>query len=499
MANMNNVINVQLLKDQSLAQSDNMNLVAIMTTDRTFLNTNKRYAEYSDISEVANDFGSSSEVTQFATILFAQTPNPISGAGALVIGYWRASSESVAATAGYLLGGEINELNVIAQLQQITAGALTLTVDGGSPLVLTGIDFSVIDTIDDVVAILQALITTATLTYANQRILITSNTTGATSSVSLATGSGPDFVGSLLSLVDGSGASSVVGVAAATLAAETEVDALTTVKSLINFKGFMFMDPSVSAERYNIAAWAQANFTLGYDVFSDSANLTRNVSTSPAWKIKLAGFTNYRMLYSPQNNRKQATAYMSRVHVVNFNAQNTVLTMNLKELNGVSPEDFTQAVINAANVIGLDLYTTIKNVPVVLCSSGNDFVDNSYNLLAYIDQVQTDAFNLLRGTTTKIAQTTLGVSQITDTVEQTTARFVQAGAFAPGTWTSPNFFGSLDVFLRSIAQNGFYILAGLLSAQSSADRQARKSPPIQVAVKNAGAIHHVDILINFNF
>ena len=31
-----------------------------------------------------------------------------------------------------------------------------------------------------------------------------------------------------------------------------------------------------------------------------------------------------------------------------------------------------------------------------------------------------------------------------------------------------------------------------------ADRAARKSPVLQIAVKNAGAIHTVDAIINFN-
>lgn len=499
MANMNNVINVQLLKDQSLAQADNINDVMIVTTDRTFLNTNKRYAEYADISEVADDFGTSSPVTQAAQIFFAQQPNPISGDGALIIGYWRASSETVAATSGYLLGGEINELDTIAQLQQISAGALTITIDGGSALVLTGIDFTSIDDMDDVVTILQALITGATVSYANQKLKITSNTTGATSTVSFVTGTGSNFVGALLALTSGSGAQTVAGAAAATLSAETEVDALTTIKSLISFKGFAFMDQSTSSARYDIAVWAVANFVMGYDVFSDPLNLTRSVTNSPAWKIKLAGLTNYRMIYSKANNRMLAIAYMARMHVVNFNAQNTTLTMNLKQLNGVAPEDFTQSEINAANTVGLDLYTLIKNVPTILCSTGNDFADNIYNLLAYIDLVQTNAFNLLRGTPTKIPQTTLGVDQLVDSVRKTTIQFVNAGAFAPGTWDSSIFFGVEEVFLRNIEQTGYYILAGLLSAQSPADRQARKSPPIQVAVKNAGAIHHADILIYFNY
>lgn len=498
MANINNVVNVSLQADQQLALGDSMNVVAIMTSDRTFLNTNKRYAVYSDINEVANDFGSSNDVTAFAQIFFAQQPNPTNAGGELVIGYWRASSETVPATAGYVLGGELNELDVIAQLQQITAGAMTFTVDGVS-VPLTNLDFSVIDNMSDVVSVIQtALDTAATVSYDNFKLKITSPTTGVDSTLSFAVGSGENFVGNILSLIDTTGAILVAGAASQTLSAETEVDALTAVKTLINFKGFMFIDQSTPTERYNIAVWSQANNTLGYDVFFSADDLTRVIADSTAWKIKLAGLTNYRMLYRFDNNRKYATAYMSRMHTVNFDANNATITMNLKTLNGITPEDYTQTIINNAKSIGLDLYTSIKNVPVNLCASGNDFVDNRYNLLSYIEDVTVDVFNLLKGTPTKIPQTLLGVNTIVDTIQKTTVRYVNAGVFAPGTWTSPNTFGDLQTFLRFIAQNGYYILAGSLAEQSAAKRQNRESPVIQVAVKNAGAIHSVDIIINFN-
>ena len=72
------------------------------------------------------------------------------------------------------------------------------------------------------------------------------------------------------------------------------------------------------------------------------------------------------------------------------------------------------------------------------------------------------------------------------------------GVFAAGTWTLSDFFGDRGQFLTGIETNGFYVLAGDLADQSTADRQARKSPVIQIAVKNAGAVHSEDIIITFN-
>ena len=67
-----------------------------------------------------------------------------------------------------------------------------------------------------------------------------------------------------------------------------------------------------------------------------------------------------------------------------------------------------------------------------------------------------------------------------------------------GEWSSPDSFGDLDTFKRNIRDFGFYVLAGSLADQPQSERAQRKSPTIQVAVKNAGAIHKVDVIISFN-
>ncbi|MBW2675751.1 MAG: DUF3383 family protein, partial [Deltaproteobacteria bacterium] len=285
------------------------------------------------------------------------------------------------------------------------------------------------------------------------------------------------FIGTILGMSDGSGAVTVQGAAADTLTVETQVEAITELKALVNIKGFCFIDAAIDADRKLLAEWAQANSTLGYDVFSTAANLDID-PTNIVWD-------------------RLAATYMARAHVVNFAAEKSALTMHLKALS-VTAEDYSQSDITAAKAVGLDIYTTIKNTPVILTSGANDFMDNRYNIIAFIDAVQTDMFNLLKQPSTKIPQTKRGVNQMIDQGEKTSRGFVRAGVFAPGTWSSPDFFGDLETFNRNISENGFYWLAGALADQSQADRQARKSPVLQAAVKNAGAIHSVDIIINFN-
>lgn len=496
MADISNIVSIALIPEGRLAQRSNLNVTSIITSSPDVLSTADPYRIYRTAGQVNADFGTTSEVAQYAAAYFGTAPNPVNANGYLVIGYWRAAEETTVATAATLKGGELSEPVVIPELQTISDGSFDIDVDGVTENI-TGLNFQTVTDLDGVVDLLNNNLTGATAELDGIGIVITSNTTGATSELTfpIAAASGT-FVGDLLNLAAGTGATLTQGEAAGTIAAEEMVDAITRLKAEANVRGAMFIDQPTGSDVTALSEWAQANDTLIYDVFSSADNLDVD-TTNPVWEVKLAGRSNYRMLFSKANNRKMAASYMARTHTVNFNAENSALTMNLKELT-VPAEEYSATEINQAKTVGLDLYTTIKQTPVVLSSGANDFVDNRYNFIGYVDALQTDLFNLLKQTGTKIPQTTRGVNQLVDQAEKTTRGFVRAGVFAPGTWSSPDTFGDIDTFRRSIREKGYYFLAGSLADQPQSDRQARKSPVIQGAVKNAGAIHGVDVIVNLN-
>jgi hypothetical protein len=496
-ASITNVINVALIPEGQLAGRDNMNLIAVLTSETGVITSAERYRMYQDAQSVELDWGTASVVTQYANTVFGTRPNAINFGGSLIVGLHRAAAETVPASAATLKSIQHVETTLISQLQTISDGSFSITVDG-SPVAASALDFSSAIDLDDVAAILDTAITGATVSVNNGYFTVTSSTTGATSLMAfMVPGASGTFVGGILGMSDGSGATLTQGAASTVLPIETKVESLSALKAKINFKGACFTDLMLDAEVPAVAAWAQANQTLVYNVFTGQTYLAVDPS-NPVWQVKLSSQTSFRMLYSKTGNRLMAASYMARTHTVNFNAENSAITMNLKELNVPAESMDGQTEINAAKRVGLDIYVTIKDTPVVLTSGANDYVDNVYNIIAFIDAIQTDMFNLLKGTGTKIAQTTRGTNQITGQAEKTTRGFVRAGVFAPGTWSSPDSFGNFDTFNRNIEQFGFYWLIGLLKDQPQADRQARKSPVLQGAVKNAGAIHSVDIIINFN-
>ncbi|MFU0912949.1 DUF3383 family protein [Kluyvera intermedia] len=497
-ASINNVINVTLLEEGRSAARDNINVCAIMTSQVGVLSTAERWRSYKTPSAVEQDFGASSVTAAFANTFFGTSPNPVSASGTLIVGFWNAAGETLPATAGVLRGAEISQATILPALRLVDDWSFSVNIDGTDHDV-TGIDGSTSATLADVIAQIQEEITpaVATVSFDGTRITFTSPTTGAASVVDhpepSATGT---FIGDVLAIAAGSGAAKIDGKASAPVAPESQLEALSALKAQVNIKGVGFIDKILSAQVPLIASWAKANSVIVYETFTGSDALEVDPA-NPAWAVTLASQSNFRMLYSKSGNRKLAISYMARTHTVNFNGERTAITLHLKTLN-VPAEDYSQTEIDKAKRVGLDIYTTIKDVPCVLTSGSNDFVDNVYNLMAYVDAVQTDSFNLLKTTPTKVPQTYYGVDQLEDCAEKTTRGFVRAGVFSPGTWTLPDFFGDRDMFLRNIEQNGFYVLAGDLADQSTADRQERKSPVMQIAVKNAGAIHSEDIIINFN-
>lgn len=500
MASINNVINVLIQKEGTVAQADNPNIVCIMTDEQGVLSTSERYREYTDITSIGTDFGTSSDTYAFANAFFGTKRNSIQAGGSLVVGFYRSASEAVEATSATLKSTQLDEDTVLEQIRQIDDGSFKITVDGGTEQVVTAVDFRTVNSLDDIVTALNTAITGATVSLSNSYITITSDTTGVTSELTyLSVNTVGTFIGTILTLSSGSGGTLTQGTASATLTAETKVEALTAVKAQRNFKGACFIDTMLDVEVPLVASWAQSNETLVYETFQSVDYLEIDID-NPVWIVTLSGQNYFRCLHSKAGNRQMSSSYMAYEHSVDFTAENSAISMNLRDLN-IPAESYTQTEIQKAYNVGLDIYTTIGNGKSkgIFPSPANDFVDNIYNLMAYKEQIQVDLFNVLKGTATKIAQTKAGVDKLVDQCEKTTAQFVRAGVFAGGTWTSPDFFGNIDVFNRNIEQQGFYFLAGKLSDQSNADRQARKSPTIQGAVKNAGAIHKVNLLINFNY
>ena len=154
---------------------------------------------------------------------------------------------------------------------------------------------------------------------------------------------------------------------------------------------------------------------------------------------------------------------------------------------------------NKAKALGVDLYTDIEGLPKVISNSGlvGEYFDQLINRLWFTQTVKVEVFNTLAGTNSKIPQTEAGMNSLKNAVRGVCERAVNNGFLAPGKWNSADKFGNIEDFVRNIADNGYYIYSSPIADQSQTEREARKAPVMQMAGKEAGAIHSADLILSF--
>ena len=73
--------------------------------------------------------------------------------------------------------------------------------------------------------------------------------------------------------------------------------------------------------------------------------------------------------------------------------------------------------------------------------------------------------------------------------------FKRNSSIATGTWTLAP-IGNLKT--GDYVEDGYYFYSDSFAQQTTADREARKSMPVNVALKYSGFMHSADILITLN-
>ena len=218
--------------------------------------------------------------------------------------------------------------------------------------------------------------------------------------------------------------------------------------------------------------------------------------------IQAASDYNTRCLYyggTAQQARLFAAAYASRLLGTNLEGSNTAITMQFKNLAGITADEtITSTILASCVAAGVDTYIDVAGVSMAYSAGANKFADQVYNQIWLINSLQVALFNALVGVSYKIPLTEDGMNLLKAALKQVLAQGVANGYLAPGTWTSPTTFGNLSDFISNILQYGYYIYSLPVSKQSTANRNARIAPTIQIACKEAGAVHSANILVYIN-
>lgn len=493
---LSNVINISIQSTPLGLKQANLSAVAIFTTLQD--PNGDAFSIHKNPDTVANLYGTSSEVYKQAVAIFSQSPNILNNSGYLVI-IPLLTGVLNPATAGY----EVTDVLNTSAFAEVTDGAFDISIDGENAVNVTGLNFTRAYTLEDFASLINENFTEnetpATVSVDAGKLVFTSNTTGATSSVLLsAAATGTNLLSSLY--FNGDACIAVQGIDA-TSGRETLVNGIQRTKSLIFYHGILVDYAIDDTEVLNASNFVQTVEKMLF-ISRNALNCCDEGELFDIIKNRTNTHTRclaYFDTTDAQKARLFASAYSSRGLSVNFAGSNTALTLHMKELATIDPDpNITETLLQKARNVGADIYGAFEGVPAVFCNGANDFFDNVYNDNWLITDLQVEGFNCLRNAGSKIPQTEDGVATLVDAYRNTLKRGVNNGSIAPGNWTLPITFGDSELLRTNVATYGYYIYSTPLAQQSQADREERKAPYIQMAVKRAGAIHSSDVMVYIN-
>ena len=468
-----NVINISVSEAQAGVGAYNTSNLAIFSHETYDEDTfgDDGYKIYLSPIEVGEDFGTDSQTYAQAVAVFSQKPNILAGGGYLVV------------------------IPMIPEVQTITLSGIPAS---GAMKLNFGSDITGFINWDDTEAEVQAAVRTleglesAEVTGTPVSQLITITFRGYYGPAALITVSDENY------LTAGSGA--ITTTVAQVTDGEDMNAAVVRTADLVQYFGLMATLILGQADMLEVAATVQALNKIAFFVSDDAA------SVEPGGYLDLlrtGGFTQSRGLYYGSDGDSDAlnmmSAYAGRGLSVNFSGSNTTITMHLKDLAGIQPDpSMTQTLLNKCQTAGADVYISLQGVSKVFCSGENSFFDQVYNLQWFVGALQVAGFNFLAQSSTKVPQTEGGMDGLKGAYRSVCNQAIVNQYGAPGTWNSATTFGNQSDFFANISQVGYYIYSAPISQQLQAAREAREAPLVQIALKEAGAIHSSAVIIYVN-
>lgn len=483
------VVNVQIVMSPKAAATRNFGALLVLGSSPV-IDVSEGLRPYAP-GGVETDFGTSAPEYLASNYFFSQSPQP----SIVYVGRWAKTATSAILKGAVLSSGQ----QALANFTAVTTGGMKITIDG-TLKTLSAIDLSAVTNLNGVATAITTKLSSAGTCVWNatqSRFEITSATTGATSTITYAEApaSGTD-VSVLLGLQTGQASAPVNGVVA-----ESLVDAVARLAGMSNdWYGLLVADASLNeADVLASAAFIEgAGQSRIFGYTTQNALALDPVSTTDiASKLKAA---NYKRTFTQFSSATPyaAASMFGRAFTVNFQGNNTTITLKFKQEPGITAESLTEGQATALRGKNCNVFVNYNNDTAIIQEGvmcNGYFFDEVHGLDWLQNDLQTAVWNLLYTDTNKVPQTNPGINRIVATLESRMEQAVVNGLAAPGQWNGPA-FGAITT--GQFLTKGYYIYAAPVESQSQAGREARKAPVIQIAVKLAGAVHFADIIVNVN-
>lgn len=286
------------------------------------------------------------------------------------------------------------------------------------------------------------------------------------------------------------------------LAGETIKGAILRLQDIVYFCGILPMTIATADDEEILEASAVVQAKQN-SILLVSDNRPESLDDDGLFKkISQRNLYRTKMIYYGMGDKELATmvssAYAGRAFTVDFNASNSCTTMQLKDLTNVDPDtSVTENMRLKMENLGVDGVLSVAGLGKVQSNKSSKFFDQVYNSIWFTMALQVVYFNALATTRTKIAQTETGMEYIKGRLRSICKVAIANGMLAPNTWNSSDTFGNPEDFKRNISDNGYFIYSLPIREQLQEDREKRIAPTIQLAGKEAGAIHSGSVMVNF--
>lgn len=399
-------------------------------------------------------------------------------------------------TSGTLTGGVTLDVDSIKAIKD---GNFKIAIDGAASTELKELDFTAINTAQDIATVISAKLTTATVTVDQGKLKITSKTTGATSTV----GYGEDIelnqvdLSAMLKMSADTGLPPSDGADAESLLDAVNKMCLATSEwygLVLALSGSVSDDDTLEVAQL-IEAQTDVTRIFGVTV-TDTRTLDAEYSDDLASRLHALNLNRSLIQYSA--NPYAICSLLGRAFTVNFNGNLTCITLMYKQEPSVEAEDLTSQQADVLKNKRCNVFVKYNNDTSIIqygVMCGDMYIDERHGADWLQNYVQTNLWNVLYTTTTKIGQDDAGMNDLVGAVNDAMERARENGYIGAGTWNNAG-FGQLK--RGDYLTTGYYVYCPPMSTQIQADREDRKAVPIQVAGKLLGAIHTADVAITLN-
>jgi hypothetical protein len=447
----------------------------------------ERIRYYTGITGIAEDFGVDAPEYKAAELFFSQVPRPY------ILAIGRFVKEDSPA---YLKGGLVTEADLDAySWNGITDGSFGIVINTAG-ITVSGLDFTGQTNMNGIASVISTALAQdrTRCVWEGDHFVISTIGTGGEETLGFAVpaGMGTDL-SARMAMTRELALPLIVG-----HDAEMPLQCVAELADSGEWYGLTFADELGDSDHVAVAGFieASAKSRIYLATITNSRVLSSTVDNDLASRFKalsrLRSFTQY------SRNPWAVCSAVGRAFTVNFNANRSTITLKFKQEPGVVAEGLRETQATALAKKNCNVFVLYDNDSAILqegVMANGAFFDEVHGLDWLQNAIQTECYNLLYQSKTKIPQTDAGINQIVTTIARVLGEAVNNGLIAPGTWNADG-FGQLE--RGDYLPKGWYIYAQPVDDQPQSEREQRKAPPIQVAVKLAGAVHFVDVQVDVN-